>query len=413
MNYLLVNHVPFGRSASPGTFLIGDMWLEDLRAQCRALRARGVNLIVATPLVEKLDNAASGSFNSVEIDPAGEGFEYIPLPHYISAKSFLQVRGALRQRLRQAIARSDIVQADYGGHPVALGQVVWPLAAGRKRIWAFDGADPFPRLELNASNERNPLKRVGKRIAVGRFEKFCRRAVAEADVVFAHNASVVERFKAQWSSRCHTFHRTFVKAETLITPAQLAERKQAILDTAQPLRLIVAGRQIRIKATDHVLRAMAAARARGADLRLDILGEGEDLAAFAKLTDELKLADCVRFLGTVPYGDALFDTWWPAHVMVVTNLTAEISRNVLLAMARGLALIMYRNAGTDDLIAHNDAAILVPTGDIAALADAFVAACHDRARLSQLLENGLATARNNTLDACHEKRIELALGAVR
>ena len=58
---------------------------------------------------------------------------------------------------------------------------------------------------------------------------------------------------------------------------------------------------------------------------------GDDLAEFKRLAhDELKLGDAVQFLGTVPYGPALFDAWSSAHLMTITNLTAEISRNVLL-----------------------------------------------------------------------------------
>ena len=49
----------------------------------------------------------------------------------------------------------------------------------------------------------------------------------------------------------------------------------------------------------------------------------------------LGLNDHVRFLGSVPYGKPLFDLWDNEQVMAVTNLTAEFSRNLLLAMARG------------------------------------------------------------------------------
>ena len=49
MRYLLINHVPFGRGSSDGTYVVGDMWLEDLRAQARAINDAGMTLVVATP----------------------------------------------------------------------------------------------------------------------------------------------------------------------------------------------------------------------------------------------------------------------------------------------------------------------------------------------------------------------------
>jgi hypothetical protein len=94
--------------------------------------------------------------------------------------------------------------------------------------------------------------------------------------------------------------------------------------------------------------------------------------------------------------------------MVITNLTAEISRNVLLSMARGLTLIMYANAGTDDLIRSSGAGMLVPTGDIGQLSQAFESAARDRAALAEMARNGLTVARTKTLDATHRDRAHLA-----
>jgi glycosyltransferase involved in cell wall biosynthesis len=416
VNYLLINHVPFGRGHSAGTFAVGDMWLEDLRAQARAIAASGMNLIVATPLMESLDLKASGSFNSFEITPQDHGFEYAPLPFYISLKQFLKVKGKLIADLADAIKRADVVHCGYGGHPVALGEVAWPIAAKfqKKRIWIFDGADPFPRLELHAREARNPLKRFFKKLAVANFEKFCRRAVSEADLVFAHNVAVVERFKDAWEpARCHQFDRSFVTDANLLSDAELADRQRKLLDDSQPLKLVAAGRQIAIKATDHVLRAMRAAIDRGARLELDVMGDGEDLAKFQQLAAELKLDGVVRFSGTVPYGPPLFDAWAKSHVMVITNLTAEISRNVLLAMARGLPLVMYSNPGTDALLRDSGAGTIVAVGDENALADALVRAASDRAALTDQAARGLAVARKNTLDATHRRRAQLAAQLMR
>src|SRR5204863_4142078 len=118
---------------------------------------------------------------------------------------------------------------------------------------------------------------------------------------------------------------------------------------------------------------------RGAKLELNVMGDGDDLPRFKALAGELRLGDAVRFSGTVPYGKPLFDAWANSHVMVITNLTAEISRNVLLAMARGLPLIMYANPGTDALVRSSGAGAIVPTGDENALAATFQHAAANRA----------------------------------
>ncbi|NWF58338.1 MAG: glycosyltransferase [Fischerella sp.] len=410
MNYLLVSYVPFGKGSSPNTYVLGDMWLEDLRAQAEAWSPYG-RLGVAVRYVDDLTVADSGSFNLVEINPQEEGFDVFPLPNYYSLKTFITKLPKLRKQLNQACQWASIVQADYNGHPVSLAEIVWPIAKkhNKKRIYVFNGADPFPRLEQFVAQEPNPIIRMLKQQKMVKyFDRFCRQAIREADLVFAHNFSVVERFQQEWSDRCHNFERTFVTDEILISDQQAALRQQRLMDASQPLRLITAGRQTPIKATDHVLRAMAIALSRGIDLHLDVVGDGDSLENYKQLAVELGLEETVRFVGGVPYGRELFDWFDQAHIIVVTNLTAEISRNIFLGMARGLPVILYRNPGSDALLEKHKTSILVPSGDIDALSAAFIEAHQNRTYLAELLANGLALARTRTLDETHRRRAELA-----
>lgn len=414
MDYLLVSHIPVGTGSAPDRLLIGDLWLEDLRAQAEAWSPYG-RLIVTVPQTANLSLASSGSFNLVEIDLSQEKFDFFPLPYYRNWRSFLQASPLLNRRLQEICQRATIVQADYGGHPLPLGQIVWPIAgkSGKKRIWVFDGADPFPRMHRDVGEESNPLKRLVKQNLMQRFEQFCRKAITEADLVFAHNQSVMMRFKSFWGKRCHLFDRSFVKQSFLINSEQAEQRQKNILDASQPLRLMTAGRQIAIKGTDHILKAMAIAVEQGANLELDVLGDGDGLASYRQLAKDLNLSDRVHFLGTIPYGQELFERMQQAQVLMITNLTAEISRNVLLGMALGLPLVLYRNPGTDNLIEANDAGILVPCGDIGALAEALVRADRDRAYLAQLITNGIKVAKSQTLEMTHVHRAELAASCLR
>jgi glycosyltransferase involved in cell wall biosynthesis len=409
VRYLLVNHLAFGRGSAPGLYTARDVWVEDLRAQQEAVSRAGMQLVVASPLTDVIE--PNGASAVIEIDPKAAGFEHVALPCYQSFGQYLSVRHQLRTTLREAMRDASIVQCGYGGHPVPLGQVAWPLAgaAGKKRIWVFDGGDPFPQWEFHARTIRNPIKRMARLAQLRRFEQFCAKAVAEADLVFAHNSSVVDRFKNSWHAGCHQFHRSFVTPELLIDEQHLARRQQALRDRSKPLKLIAAGRQIAIKGTDHVLRALAAARKRGADVELDVLGEGEDLARFKQLAQDLGLDGAVRFHNAVPYGPRLFEEWESRHCLIVTNLTSEFSRNLLLGMARGLPLITYDNPG-DGVIAPNNAGIIVPKGDEAALAKAIYDAWDDREQLAQLAAVALPIAGRTTLQMTHKRRAELAVG---
>ena len=412
--YLLINHVPFGKGPGPGLYRIGAMWLEDLRAQAKAWAPFG-RLTVATPLDEELSVEASGSFDLVEVDIACEDFDYRPLPHYASWREFAGALPNLRREINRLCAAADIVQCDYGGHPVSLGQLAWRAAKRQHKatIWLFDGADPFPRIHRGVAEEKETLKRSVKRQLATRFEAFCRKAIAESDLVFTHNAAVQQRFSEVWGSNGHAFDRSFVKQSFVLSEEEVSRRITRLLDDSQPLRLVTAGRQIAIKATDHVLQAMAMAIANGASLELDVIGEGEDLATYVELSKSLGLEDRVKFHGSVPYGEPLFGLLKQAHVMTVTNLTAEISRNVLLGMALGLPLISYENPGTDNLIRDHDAGMLVPRAQVDALADAFFTAWRGRSDLVGLLLNGVNLARATTLEATHDRRAQLAIDLLR
>lgn len=413
MDYLLVCHVPFARWQCEGTYLVGDLYLEDLRAEVRALREVGFTVTVASPLRESLPGTVSGSFSNAIVRPAAEGFELAPLPPYLGARDLVRAWRPLRSRLAELTAGADVVQMDYGGHPAMLGELAWRACPrpGPARIWVFDGADPFQRWSLHARAQRGRLRRLAWETEVRRRTWFLERVLAEADAVFAHNRAVKARFAGSWSPRCHLLERSYVTEELLLAPEEL-EARRARLANDPVLRLVMAGRQIRIKGTDHALRALALAREAGARLELDVWGEGEDLDAFRTLAAELGLNGAVRFRGSVPYGPALFAGWDEGHAMVVANLTPELSRNVLLSLARGLPLVTYRNPGTDALLSGHEAAWLVESGDVQALGAAFVRLARERQAACRLAERGLSLARLHTLGAQHRQRARIAADLV-
>ncbi|MFT3788167.1 MAG: glycosyltransferase [Tepidisphaeraceae bacterium] len=410
MRYLLVNHVPFAAGSRAGSYRIGDMWREDLAAQAKAIAGVGGTLTVATCYAPQVDAAQTGSFNTVEILPEDVGFTYVELPLWKSHSTYMKVRKQLKATLTRTMQDIDIAQLDYGGYGFSLGQAGWPIAGalGKKRIWLFDGADPFPRMDDDIARMRNPIKRLILKALHKQFVGFCRTAIRDADLVFAHNKAVQERFADVWSDRCYQFDRSFVTDSILVSDDRTEELKCRLLDRSRPLRLVSAGRQVMIKATDQVLRAMRSAVDHGANLQLDIMGDGEDLPKFVKLIAELNLRDRVRVLGTVAYGQQLFDAWGQCDVMVITNLTAEISRNVLLAAARGLPIVTYTNPGTDAMLTEAGAALITPRADEAKLADAFVEIERDRVKLIPLLDNARLLASSKTLERTHRKRAELA-----
>lgn len=407
--YVLVNHVPLLAGTRSGTLRLGDLWYEDLCAQSRAIDRVGGRLVVATP---HGTGAQQGSFGTLEIERAQAPFAYEPLPLASNLGEFLHSARALRARLGEILSRADVAHIAFGGHPVPPGAVAWPLAAraGCPRIAVFDGSDEVERrweAVRHGSRAKLPLRWAFASL----FDRACRRAVRDADLVFAHNASIPARYAEVWDERCHVFPRSFVTDSVLADDGMLASRARRIAQE-DPLVLAAVGRQVPIKATDHVLRALAQAKARGVRVRLVVIGDGDSLPGYRALAAELGIEEDVDFPGAVPYGDSLFALWDRAHATVITNVTAEISRSVLLSMARGIPLLMYENPGTDAMLPPG-AASLVATGDVAALAERIVRLANARGELIAQMRVAHRFAAENSLDACHRRRAELARDLVR
>ena len=154
---------------------------------------------------------------------------------------------------------------------------------------------------------------------------------------------------------------------------------------AQPTFLYV-GRLKRYKGVEIALRALAAARARRADLVLEIAGHGDDRPRLERLAHGLGVAEAVRFLGFVTEEEKrrrLRAAWAvvfpsPKEGWGISNVEAA---------ACGTPAIASDSPGLRESVRHGETGFLVPHGDAAALAERMVALASD-----PLLVTGLGRA---------------------
>ena len=139
---------------------------------------------------------------------------------------------------------------------------------------------------------------------------------------------------------------------------------------------------------DVMLKAFALVRAREPRVRLIIVGDGPLRAAYEKRIPA-SLAGDVHFEGA-----RLVER--PSYYATADIYCAPISRasfgmTLLEAMATGRPIVATENDGFRDLLSA-DEAIMVPTGDHAAFAEAILALIADPARRRRMGEAGLAKA---------------------
>jgi len=174
----------------------------------------------------------------------------------------------------------------------------------------------------------------------------------------------------------------------------------AVPRAARPTFLYV-GRLKRYKGVELAVRAVAAARAAGVDLALDIAGKGDDRPRLEALVRALGLGGAVRFLGFVPDEDKrrLLRSAWgvvfpsPKEGWGITNVEAA---------ACGTPAVASDSPGLRESVRDGETGFLVPHGDVPALAARLRSLAEDPALVERLGRGGRRFAEGLTWDRAAE-----------
>jgi glycosyltransferase involved in cell wall biosynthesis len=300
-----------------------------------------------------------------------------------------------------------VVQVDYGGHPVTLAEAVWPIAAtlGKPRVFVFDANDPFPTAPLGES--ANPVRRAARRKMLDRRIEFCRAAIAEADLVITHNRNTAHRFRDVWDeSRCHELlPPPAFGDELLLSATQIESSARERAARQQTLRLLCLGRS-----ADHAIRALAHCRRLSVPATLTVVA-GDPIEPMRAMADGLAMGEFVRFVDAA-VGPSGLGTLGEHDVLISAEPLDDqpqetFDPTILVAMARGLAVISYERSSSARILESNEAATIVPSQNVLLLAQAIIDLQQNRRRLITLAESGWRFAASRTLEATHRRRIEL------
>lgn len=162
------------------------------------------------------------------------------------------------------------------------------------------------------------------------------------------------------------------------------------------MRGIIAARMVAKKGHETLFWAIAAARANGVDLALDLFGDGPLEPQLRQLAQDLGIADLINFGGVLGH-DALMQRLGAGayDVAVLPSVTARdgdkegIPVFLMEAMGAGLPVIATPNGGIAELVAQ-DCGLLVPEYDTAALADALVDLARDGSLRNKIATKGRA-----------------------
>ncbi len=145
--------------------------------------------------------------------------------------------------------------------------------------------------------------------------------------------------------------------------------------------VVVVARLEPVKGVTHLLDALKIAAADHPQLRLLIVGDGRERAVLETQTETLGLCDIVHFTGfreDVPHLLAQSDAF------CLPSLSEGLPYALLEATAHRLPLLVSRVGGMASLLEDGRTAMLVPPGDVDALADGLRQLADDPARAAAL-----------------------------
>ena len=166
-----------------------------------------------------------------------------------------------------------------------------------------------------------------------------------------------------------------VPVEVIPYTVALPHADARVLAPGAPFTILSVGRLVERKGNDVLLRALAALRPRVPSARLVIVGDGPERARLESLARELGIADAVELRGRVP-DDELRRAYVESSVFALPAMvdargdTEGLGVVLLEAMNYGVPVVASAAGGIVDIVEEGTSGLLVPPGDVAALAAA-------------------------------------------
>ena len=189
-------------------------------------------------------------------------------------------------------------------------------------------------------------------------------------------------------------------------PDAAAFRHDFGLVAGQPVLFCVA-QFIDRKGHRYLLEAAALLKSQYPDLRVLLFGRGPLEAELRQLATNLGLGGVVQFAG---FREDLDDYLGCADILVHPALEEGLGVAALKAAAAGVPVIAFAAGGLREAVVHEQTGLLVPPGDIAALAAGIAALLDDDARRRQFGANGRTRMQ---MEFSVEKMVEQHLGLYR
>lgn len=365
---------PDGAIWTDGAFLY-QFWLRYLDVfDSVCLAARVIDVDTVPPVARRLD---------------GAGVTVAALPFFGGPWQFLRQRRRLLRILRSVLNPDDAIILRV---PATISTCMAQVAREQQRPYAVEVVgDPYNTFA--PGGVRSKLRPFLRWWYPRQLRRQCGEAIAAAYVT----ASTLQRRYPPESNAYTTYY-----SSVELRSDAFVESARQFAGAPRPLRLVFVGSLAQThKGVDVLLEAVALCVARGCEITLNIVGDGQLRPQLEALAEQRALAARVQFVGQLPAGAAIRAVLDEADLFVLPSRTEGLPRVLLEAMARGLPCISTNVGGIPELLGDDE---LVPVGDAAALAQAILDLGHAPQRMTRLAEQNLETARSYHIDQLRARR---------
>lgn len=389
--FLLVTNLPTYRDGA-GRYFLERAWHQDFTAHLAYLE----RLTLASPVLPW----SSDLPDLVELAPEqARGLTVLPLPAQTSTFRALLSLPETARRLFYAVRAAEVVQGSVAGWPYPLGWLALALArlCGRKVFVIVESA---PWRDYGSRGHGNLKQRVRGVV----YELFARAFCQSADLsAYTHPA---------YRDTLHRGGRgpAYITPATWINDEHVLEHAYAEALWAdklrQPPRFLFAARLHESKGVRVLLDALRELDRRGVGVHVDVVGAGERQSEVQRALGSFRHVE-LRLLSPVPYGPAFFNLVDDYHAVLAPLLSDEQPRIVFDAYARALPVIASDADGLRPHVVHGRTGLVVPRGDVFALAQALEMAAADVGQLRRMGLEALKGVRPHTHRAMHAHRSQL------
>ena len=227
---------------------------------------------------------------------------------------------------------------------------------------------------------------------LGEFDPLVRLTARKSQIVYATTQDTARRLKKVGVKN------PIIYAESGLSEAEIAELNQFSLEAnPKPLRLISMGRLLHWKGFHLALRAFAQTHLD--DLEYWIVGDGPEGEHLKRLSQDLKVADQIKFWGRLPRSETLAKLS-ECHILVHPSLHDSGGWVCLEAMAAGRPVICLDLGGPATQITHETGVKVIaqnPEQAVEDMAKAVFQLASDHAQRLQMGQAGRALIRDRYL----------------